>query len=317
MALDKSKLTSGVLAAFNGGLAGDDTETVSKNLAKAYDDYCQDAEDFTSDVPLMVNKGGMEKILIGSSSDPLKTLVVNVSYTGSHALDGSNLNVWLLDNNDLTVATKLESSATYRTEDSLRFENLTEVSVYILAFVSLAKVDTVSVGDILSVSNYKNVEPDMLSSTSTGSITSTGIEFGDIYVADSGATAIGTVPASTDDDLPEVPHYGLSWSQSAACAAAIIANAVSKYWKGAQFDVMNPPPGAVSEINATVILPPVIATLKSELKAIFDNNAAGATTPDKAQQIADKMDISTKTTMVLCAGLTALGVPISVSGTVK
>lgn len=94
---------------------------------------------------------------------------------------------------------------------------------------------------------------------------------------------------------------GLPNSTTSQQAADLIANGVVKFWTGATFAIILPPPGAASELVATVTLPPVAETLSVNIKAVLDTK--GNTQAKQATDLATAIHNATITTQVTCGGI--------------
>ena len=78
---------------------------------------------------------------------------------------------------------------------------------------------------------------------------------------------------------------------TAAQAALAFELAVIAYWTSAKFDTSTPPPGSVTKISSTIIIPPISNGL---LLTVF-SDISGADADTKAQQIADALHSMTIT----------------------
>lgn len=371
MALDVSKLKSGVESALQGGLDGNNATQVAQNITNAYHAYCADAQDVTGDNLQQASRGAMEAVVVGDTSVPPGPVTVTINYNGYYTVDEQHkVFIYVYDGSDITKSNKLFEGYVTSTGQSYIFEEIQQPTVFIFSFLDKDGDGKLSNGDIFAPEN------DFTDSSPVDSPGSVEITFSDIFIRDTGdvdgfaplklinssrnwkndgfvkigdiaENSLGQTSSITDVQNGEITlqdtiftstgstHYsiyrsnmysstgfviggsgsedsdlvlgGLKNSWAAVQAAALIATGVTKYWKGAKFQKTKFPPGAVNELKAFVITPPVEPVLKAALVAIF--LVLGGTTSSKAQDIATALDAATKLTMTFCMGLTSSGAP--------
>jgi uncharacterized protein (DUF2141 family) len=378
MALDVSKLKSGIESALQGGLDGNNATQVAQNITNAYHDYCADAQDVTGDSLQQASKGAMEKVLVGDTSVPPGPVTVTINYNGANIIDEQHkVFIYIYDSKDITNSNKLFEGFITSNGQSYTFEEIQQPTVFVFAFLDKDGDGKLSNGDVFAPEN------DFTDSSPIDSPGDVTITFSDIFMRDTGNAdsfapfkllnssrnwkddgfvKIGDIAENSLNQTSTIidvqngeitlhdtiftstgsPHYsiyrsniysstgfviggggsedsdlvlgGLKNSWAAVQAAALIATGVTKYWKGAKFQKTKFPPGAVSELKAFVITPPVESVLKAALVAIF--LVLGGTTSSKAQDIATALDIATKLTLTFCMGLTSSGAPVIAIGMV-